>query len=120
LRIAAGREQLTPRVLAALLTADDGGRPSGPASPPRRLGQYRVVLLDHAETERLHALLEQLDQRLGRARQEVHILTEMQNITAAGLLDGTLTLAGAVPAAPGAPAGPAGPAGPAQPEPGRG
>jgi len=105
LRIAAaGREQLTPRVLAALLTADAGGL----ASRARRLGQYRIVLLDRAETERLHALLEQLDQRLGRARQEVHILTEMQNITAAGLLDGTLTLAGAAPD------------GPSQPESGRG
>ncbi len=92
---AAERDQFTPAVLAALLTADDHGtRPAGAVRSARRLEQHYVALLSPAEVRLLDALLEHLDGQLALARQEMDALTEMRNIAAAGLTDGTLTLTG--------------------------
>ena len=92
---AAERDQFTPAVLAALLTADDHGtRPAGAVRSARRLEQHYVALLSPAEVRLLDALLKHLDGQLALARQEMDALTEMRNIAAAGLTDGTLTLTG--------------------------
>ena len=91
----AEKDQFTPAVLAALLTADDHGtRPAGAVRSARRLEQHYVALLSPAEVGMLDALLEQLGQQRSLAQQEIDVLTEIQKITAAGLVDGTLTLTG--------------------------
>jgi hypothetical protein len=91
---AAEQAQFTPQVLAALLSpaARASGLP-GPVRQVRRLDQYDVVLLSPAEVQRLDALLARLDQQLTSAQQQIDALTEIRNITAAGLLDGTLAIA---------------------------
>ncbi len=95
---AAEQAQFTPLVLAALLSSAAGATsPAGLAGPvreARRLDQYQVALLSPAELQRLHALLEGLDQQITRAQQQIDALTEIRNVTAAGLLDGTLTVTG--------------------------
>lgn len=88
------REQLTPAVLAALLTADDRGvRPAG-AVRGRRLEQHYLAMLSPAEVHLLDSLLSQLDVQLAVTQQQIDVLTEIRKIAAAGLIDGTLTLSG--------------------------
>jgi hypothetical protein len=92
---AAVQAQLPPEVLAALLSSDEHpDLPGGAVRHVRRLEQHHVVLLSPAEAQRLHTLLRQLDQQLTRAQQQIDALTELRNVTAAGLLDGTLTIPG--------------------------
>ena len=103
----AERVQFTPAVLAALLTADaEGARPAGAVRSARRLDQHHVVLLSPAEVTLLDALLQQLEEQATLARQQTDVLAEIRNVTAAGLLDGTLTLTGHPPTTQ-PPAGPA-------------
>ncbi len=91
----AERDQFTPRVLAALLTAEgSGSRPAGAVRPALRLEEHRVALPSPAEVRFLDSLLAQLDERGGFARQEMDTLRELREITTAGLLDGTLALTG--------------------------
>jgi hypothetical protein len=91
---AAEQAQFTPRVLAALLSpAARASSLAGPVRQVRRLDQYDLVLLSPAEVQRLDALLARLDQQLTSAQQQVDALTEIRNVTAAGLLDGTLAIA---------------------------
>ncbi len=95
----AERAQFTPEVLAALLSPDEpAARPAGAVRHVRRLDQQPVVLLSPAEVQRLHAVLEQLNDQLTVARQQIDALAEIRNVTAAGLLDGTLTITGTPPA----------------------
>ncbi len=97
----AEKAHFTPAVLAALLGSDaDSSRPAGAVRSARRLDQHHVVLLSPDEVKRLHALLEQLDEQLTLAQQEIDVLTEIRNVTAAGLLDGTLTLTSTAPGEP--------------------
>jgi hypothetical protein len=91
----AERDQFTPAVLAALLTADgDGPRPAGAVRSARRLDTHHVVLLNPDEVKLLDALLAQLDEQAALARQQIDVLTEIRNVTAGGLLAGTLALTG--------------------------
>ena len=91
----AEQAQFTPAVLAALLGSDDEGiRPAGAVRSARRLDARHVVLLSPEEVKLLNALLEQLDEQLTLARQEIDVLTEIRNVTAAGLLAGTLAMTG--------------------------
>jgi hypothetical protein len=93
------KARLTPRVLATLLRTDNhGGRPAQAVRSSRRLEQLSVAMLSPAEVALLDELLEQLDGQLALASQEMDVLTEMRNIAAAGLADGTLTLTGSWPA----------------------
>lgn len=88
------REQLTPAVLAALLTTGDRGVRPASAVRSRRLEQHHLALLSPVEVHLLDMLLEQLDAQLALTQQELDVLTEIRKITAAGLMDGTLTLTG--------------------------
>jgi hypothetical protein len=89
----AGRSRLTPRVLAAMLNADDSpARPNGAIRAARRIEDHQVPLLGPEDVMRLDALLARLDARRSQARQEIDILDELARTAAAGLRDGTLTL----------------------------
>lgn len=90
-----GRTVLTPRVLAALLGADDSPiRPGGTIRSARRIEDHQVPLLASGEVARLDILLAELDARRDHARQEITVLDELARTATAGLRDGTLTLAG--------------------------
>jgi len=91
----AEQAQFTPRVLAALLTAGGGGsRPPRAVRPAQRLEDHRVALLSPAEVRMLDALLKELGERERLARLELGQLSELRDITTAGLIDGTLVLTG--------------------------
>ncbi|MCX9193451.1 hypothetical protein C3Y87_19030 [Carbonactinospora thermoautotrophica] len=88
------RQQLTPRVLAALLAAGHAGtRAAGAVRPASRLDELCIPLLPPAEVRRLDELLTTADERRRLARREIDLLDEVCRIAAAGLSDGTLTLA---------------------------
>jgi hypothetical protein len=90
LRIPAAEiEQFTPRVLAALLSADAATRPAG---GNRSLDEQRVLLLAPAEVRRLDQLLTEIDTRRDLARKELDALDELRKVAIGGLIDGTLTL----------------------------
>lgn len=87
------RGQLTPRVLAALLTAGGGvRRAAGAVRAPRRLEDWEVPLLASGTVRRLDRLLAELDERRRLAQDEIDALDELRRIATAGLADGTLTL----------------------------
>jgi len=88
------RQQLTPRVLAALLAAGHAGtRAAGAVRPASRLDELCIPLLPPAEVRRLDELLAAADERRRLARREIDLLDELCRIAAAGLSDGTLTIA---------------------------
>jgi len=88
------RQQLTPRVLAALLAAGHAGtRAAGAVRPASRLDELCIPLLPPAEVRRLDELLAVADERRRLARREIDLLDEVCRITAAGLSNGTLTIA---------------------------
>lgn len=89
-----GQSRLTPRVLAAMLSADESpARPSGAVRAARRIEDHQVPLLSVEDVIRLDALLAALDARRGHARQEIDVLDALASAATAGLRDGTLTLA---------------------------
>ncbi|MGH3263278.1 MAG: hypothetical protein ACRDNS_14935, partial [Trebonia sp.] len=83
-------QQFTPRVLAALLFADDTAARSQGGS--RSLEEQRVLLLAPAEVRRLDQLLTEIDARRDLARKELDLLDELRKVAIGGLTDGTLTL----------------------------
>lgn len=89
-----GREQLTPRVLAALLAGSglNARRTAGAVRAPRRLADWQVPLLDSAVATRFDLLLAAMDQRRRLALDELDALDELGRLIAAGLAEGTLTL----------------------------
>ena len=88
------RQQLPPRVLAALLAAGHAGtRAAGAVRPASRLDELCIPLLPPAEVRRLDELLAAADERRRLARREIDLLDELCRIAAAGLSDGTLTIA---------------------------
>jgi hypothetical protein len=95
---AAERQTFTPRTLAALLAAGAAGprgrpggeRPSG-AVRARRLEEREVPVLSPEDARSLDDLLTALDTRRDAAQQELDLLADLRDITAAGLIDGTLT-----------------------------
>ena len=88
------RQQLTPRVLAALLAAGHAGaRAAGAVRPAARLDELCIPLLPPAEVRRLDELLAVADERRRLARREIDLLDEVCRIAATGLSDGTLTFA---------------------------
>jgi len=90
-----GRTGLTPRVLAAMLIADDSpARPGGTIRAARRIEDHQVPLLASGEVARLDLLLAELDTRRNHARQEIDLLDELARTATAGLRDGTLALPG--------------------------
>ncbi|MEV5752451.1 hypothetical protein AB0L00_31935 [Actinoallomurus sp. NPDC052308] len=86
-----GKEQFTPRVLAALLARS--GRVDGAVRPVQRLEEVRLPLLGADELARFDRLLRELDERHRLARKEIDALDELRRIATSGLSDGTLTLA---------------------------
>jgi hypothetical protein len=88
-------DQFTSRVLAALLTAEGAGaRPASAVRPVLRLEERRLALPSPAEVALLDTLLAELDERSGVAQREIDMLDELRDVATAGLIDGTLTLAG--------------------------
>jgi hypothetical protein len=91
----AGRTRLTPRVLAAMLAADDSpSRPDGAIRAARRIEDHQVPLLAAEDVKRLDILLAELDARRSHARQEIDALDELAKTAMVGLRNGTLTLVG--------------------------
>lgn len=94
LRIPAGeRRHFTPRVLAALLSADGGTRPAGTVRA-RRMEDHRVILLPDAEVALLDRMLVAIESRRQLARREIDTLDELRQVAIDGLIDGTLSLVG--------------------------
>jgi hypothetical protein len=94
------RHRLTPPVLAALLGAlPDVGHPTGRAPgavrAATRLVDLQVPILPPAEVERLTGLLDAADERRRLARRELDLLDDLCLTATTGLVDGTLTMAGA-------------------------
>lgn len=91
LRVTGGRRTLTPRTLAALITASPSGRAPGSVHA-RRINQITVPVLDPDETEALDTLLAELDQRRRRVQDEIETLNALRQTAIAGVGDGTLTI----------------------------
>jgi hypothetical protein len=92
--------RLTPAVLAAALAAlPHAGhattRAAGAVRAPTRLVDVPVPLLPASEVERLDGLLAAAEARRERARREIAMVDELCRIATTGLMDGTLTMAGA-------------------------
>jgi hypothetical protein len=86
-------EQLTPRVLAALLFADGSARrPAGAVRTVNSLTEQRVPLLPPAQVRHLDALLASIDARRALALREIDMLEELCHVATGGLIDGTLAL----------------------------
>ena len=89
------QDQFTSRVLAALLTAEGAGaRAASAVRPVLRLEERRLALPSPVEVALLDTLLAELDERSGVAQREIDMLDELRDVATAGLIDGTLTLAG--------------------------
>lgn len=89
----AGRAVLTPRVLAALLTAAaPTGRTPGAVRAPRRLEDLHIAGLPAPVMRHLDTLLAATDTRRAHLRRELDLLDELRHTTVNGLADGTLTL----------------------------
>ena len=87
------RDALTPRTLAALLREQVPGlRPPGSVRPGQRLDNYALSILSPAEIQFLDHILAELDARQDQAQRELDLITELRDVTTAGLVDGTLTL----------------------------
>ncbi|MFE4423885.1 hypothetical protein [Streptomyces sp. NPDC056817] len=85
---------LTPRVLAALLSATRGtARSPGAVRAARRVEDYQLPDLDPDEVLRFDALLAETERRESLLRAQANALAEARHLTIAGLADGTLTLA---------------------------
>ena len=90
-----GDVPLTPRVLAAMLSAEDSpDRPDGAVRAARRIEDHQVPVLPPADVMRLDALLAELDARRQHVRKEIGIIDELARTATVGLRDGTLSLAG--------------------------
>jgi hypothetical protein len=90
LRIPAAEiQQFTPRVLAALLSADAAARPTG---ANLSLEEQSVLLLNTAEVRRLDQLVKEIDTRRDLAQKELDALDELRKVAIGGLINGTLTL----------------------------
>jgi hypothetical protein len=92
-------------VLAAILAAlPHAGHPTtraaGAVRAPTRLVDVPVPLLPASEVERLDGLLAAAEARRERARREIAMVDELCRIATTGLMDGTLTMAGAPSGAP--------------------
>ncbi|MGW4948960.1 hypothetical protein [Streptomyces parvulus] len=84
---------LTPRVLAALLSAARGtGRSPSAVRPARRIEDYQLPNLTPGEVRRFDALLAETEHRERLLRAQTDALAEARKRTIAGLADGTLTL----------------------------
>lgn len=92
LRIDPERLKLTPRVLAALVSAAPlAGRAAG-ATRGARLDQLHLPVLDDAEITGLDTLLRHMEERRRRAQEEMDTLDALWRTALAGLTDGTLTI----------------------------
>ena len=90
-----GDVPLTPRVLAAMLSAEDSSdRPDGAVRAARRIEDHQVPVLPPTDVMRLDALLAELDARRQHVRKEIGIIDELARTATVGLRDGTLSLAG--------------------------
>lgn len=84
---------LTPRVLAALITAArDTARSPGAVRASRRIEDYAVPDLDGADVARLDALLADIELRRALLRAQDDALREIADLTIAGFADGTLAI----------------------------
>ncbi|MBB2911252.1 hypothetical protein FHS43_002517 [Streptosporangium becharense] len=94
LRVAPASERpLTPRVLAALLSAArNTGRSRGAVRPARRIEDFVLPDLDPADAARLDALLAEVERRRELLRAQDDALEEIRRLTVAGFADGTLTI----------------------------
>jgi len=93
LRVDPNEQQLTPRLLAAMLSPGTGGiRAPGAVRAPTRLEQLRVPLLPPVEVERLDALLTAMDRRRQTVCRELDLLDELRRTAVSSLADGTLTI----------------------------
>ncbi|WP_440554022.1 hypothetical protein ACSP97_22850 [Streptomyces sp. SCPE 10] len=83
-----------PRALAALLrsAATEHRRVSGAVRPARRIEDLLIPDLPSDEAERYDALLADIARRTALLRQHAAALDDLTTLTAAGLVDGTLTL----------------------------
>ncbi|MDX3607930.1 hypothetical protein PV702_16085 [Streptomyces sp. FL06-04B] len=83
-----------PRVLAALLrsAATEHRRVSGAVRSARRIEDLLIPDLPSDEAERYDALLADIARRTALLRQHAAALDDLTALTAAGLIDGTLTL----------------------------
>lgn len=87
------RDVLTPRTLAALLREQcPGQRAPGAVRAGQRLDNYALSMLSPAEVRFLDHILAELDARQEQAQRELDLITELRDVTTAGLVDGTLTL----------------------------
>ncbi|WP_405991130.1 hypothetical protein [Streptomyces sp. NBC_00986] len=96
LRVRADAEHpVRPRVLAALLrsAAAEHRRVSGAVRSARRIEDLLIPDLPGDEAERYDALLADIARRTALLRQHAAALEDLTSLTAAGLVDGTLTLA---------------------------
>jgi hypothetical protein len=87
-----GREQFTPRVLAALLADNVSTRVAGSPRPARRLEEYQVPQLQPDLVAGLDVLLASLDERRRAVREELAMLDELAGLAVTGLGSGALTL----------------------------
>ncbi|UOE21973.1 hypothetical protein NI17_010270 [Thermobifida halotolerans] len=89
----AATRPLTPRVLAALLSAARGtGRGPGAVRPVHHIENCPIPDLDPDDVRRFDALLAEIDHREQLLRAQADALAEARRLTVAGLADGTLTL----------------------------
>jgi len=88
------RDRFTPRVLAALIRGGETPhRPAGAIRLAHRLEDLPLPQLSTEDVRRLDSLLAIAAEREQRARCELELLSELTEITAAGLTDGTLAFA---------------------------
>ncbi|MFI9116475.1 hypothetical protein [Streptomyces venezuelae] len=95
LRVRADAEHpVRPRVLAALLrsAAAEHRRVSGAVRSARRIEELLIPDLPGDEADRYDALLADIARRTALLRQHAAALDDLTSLTAAGLVDGTLTL----------------------------
>lgn len=93
LRISAkGRARLTPRLLAALLTAAAAHRSDGAVRAPRRLEEWRIPVLDVQTVRETDRMLATLAERRAIAQQELAAVDALTEIAVTGLTNGTLTI----------------------------
>lgn len=88
----AQRDQLTPRVLAALLTVSGVRRSDRAVRTSRRLVDVEIPMLDPPIVRRADRMLAEVAHRRALARQELDALDELDRLAVLGLGNGTLTL----------------------------
>ncbi|MEV5407463.1 hypothetical protein AB0K60_01315 [Thermopolyspora sp. NPDC052614] len=92
LRIHRNERQLTPHVLAALLSHAPATERSAGAVRARKLEDIEIPLLPPEEVTSLDALLREMDRRRRTAQAELDALDELGRIILTGLGDGTMML----------------------------